>query len=180
MKGQQMNRGYVFEPQRKAAIGYCGLTSTEDGRTPHQADLTVHPAYTWLYPELLRQMARMAQRSLPEQSLILTSADYQPEREAYFESIGAKRGQHTLLLARSVWHKLRESRSRPLENWRQEMLQGLQPAKPLAGGRMFSGGTAGIPPVWGDRWDSLEPLDTLLGGRDEDMSSEDSEHRADS
>ena len=97
----------------------------------------------------------------------MTSADYQPEREAYLESIGAQRGQHTLLLARSVWHKLRESRTRPLDNWRQEMLQGLQPAKPLAGGRMFSGGSAGMPPVWGDRWDSWDSLDTLLGGRDE-------------
>ena len=175
MRGQQMSRGYVFEPQRKAAIGYGGLTSSQDGSVPHQADLTVHPAYTWLYPELLRQIARMA-RSLPDQSLTLTSADYQPEREAYFESIGAQRGQHTLLLARSVWHKLRESRSRPLENWRQEMLQGLQPAKPLAGGRMFWGGPMGPMglPNWGDRWDSLEPLDTLLGGQEGASSSPDS------
>ena len=172
VRGVQNNRGYVFEPQRKAAIGYCGLISSHDGEVPHQADLTVHPAYTWLYPELLRQMARIA-RSLPEQSLVLTSADYQPEREAYLESIGAQRSQHTLLLARSVWHKLRESRSRPLENWRQEMLQGLQPAKPLAGGgRMFWGGPAGLStPLgdWGDRGDrwELDSLDTLFGAQDD-------------
>ena len=171
LKGEQTSRGYVFEPQRKAAIGYCELTSSQDGRSPHRAALTVHPAYTWLYPELLRQLAQMAQ-AFPEQSLTLSSADYQPEREAYFESIGAQRGQHTLLLARSVWHKLRESR-RPLENWRQEMLQGLQPAKPLAGGRMFSGGAAGLPPGWGDRWEPLDSLDTLLGGQDTPLPSPD-------
>ncbi|MEM6503145.1 MAG: GNAT family N-acetyltransferase [Cyanobacteria bacterium P01_C01_bin.89] len=176
VRGLQSNRGYVFEPQRKAAIGYCGLTSSRDGEVPHQADLTVHPAYTWLYPELLRQMAHMA-RSLPEQSLILTSADYQPEREAYFESIGAQRGQHTLLLARSVWHKLRESRMRPLESWRQEVLQGLKPAKPLAGGgRMFWGGPAGLSSPWsdwGDRWD-WDQLDTLFGAQDEQPQNYDS------
>ncbi len=102
--------GYVFEPQRKAAIGYFQVQLSRDGRQPHVAELTVHPAYTWLYPELLSQMAHLAQEFGP-QSLRLASADYQPEREAYLEKIGAARVEHTLLMSRSVWHKLRESKS---------------------------------------------------------------------
>ncbi|VXD20796.1 conserved hypothetical protein [Planktothrix serta PCC 8927] len=102
--------GYVFEPQRKAAIGYFQVQLSRDGRQPHVAELTVHPAYTWLYPELLSQMAHLAQEFSP-QSLRLASADYQPEREAYLEKIGAARVEHTLLMSRSVWHKLRESKS---------------------------------------------------------------------
>lgn len=42
---------YVFEHQRKAAIGYFKLAIVKDGQQPHQADLMVHPAYTWLYPD---------------------------------------------------------------------------------------------------------------------------------
>lgn len=102
--------GYVFEPQRKAAIGYFQVQLSRDGCQPHVAELTVHPAYTWLYPELLSQMAHLAQEFGP-QSLRLASADYQPEREAYLEKIGAQRVEHTLLMSRSVWHKLRESKS---------------------------------------------------------------------
>ncbi|VXD19392.1 GNAT family N-acetyltransferase [Planktothrix paucivesiculata] len=102
--------GYVFEPQRKAAIGYFQVQLSRDGSQPHVAELTVHPAYTWLYPELLSQMAHLAQEFGP-QSLKLASADYQPEREAYLEKIGAARVEHTLLMSRSVWHKLRESKS---------------------------------------------------------------------
>lgn len=102
--------GYVFEPQRKAAIGYFQVQLSRDGRQPHVAELTVHPAYTWLYPELLSQMAHLAQEFGPA-SLKLASADYQPEREAYLEKIGAARVEHTLLMSRSVWHKLRESKS---------------------------------------------------------------------
>jgi ribosomal protein S18 acetylase RimI-like enzyme len=102
--------GYVFEPQRKAAIGYFQVQLSRNGRQPHVAELTVHPAYTWLYPELLSQMAHLAQEFSP-QSLRLASADYQPEREAYLEKIGAQRVEHTLLMSRSVWHKLRESKS---------------------------------------------------------------------
>ncbi len=81
--------GYVFEPQRKAAIGYFQVQLSRDGRQPHVAELTVHPAYTWLYPELLSQMAHLAQEFGPA-SLKLASADYQPEREAYLEKIGAR------------------------------------------------------------------------------------------
>lgn len=119
--------GYVFEPQRKAAIGYFKLNLCRDGSRPHQAKLTVHPAYTWLYPKLLSQMAQITQ-SLPPQSLELASADYQPEREEYLEKLGAQRVEHTLLMSRSVWHKLRETK--PLEGLQlSDVLQGLQPSR---------------------------------------------------
>lgn len=120
---------YVFEPQRKAAIGYFQVDLSRDGSQPHTAHLTVHPAYTWLYPELLSQMARTAQ-SLPTQSLKLASSDYQPEREEYLERIGATRMEHTLMMSRSVWHKLREAKPVSLEGLQlSEMLQGFQPAR---------------------------------------------------
>ena len=120
-------RGYVFEPQRKAAIGYYCLELCKDSSCPHRAQLTVHPAYTWLYPKLLVQMARIVQ-DFPLQSLELASADYQPEREEYLEKLGADRIEHTLLMSRSVWHKLRESK--PLEGlqW-SEVLKSLQPVR---------------------------------------------------
>jgi len=120
---------YVFEPQRKAAIGYFKLNLAGDTDShPHEADLTVHPAYTWLYPELLAQIARVAQQAGGDRPLRIASADYQPEREEYFEQIGAERDQHALLMSRSVWHKLREAR--PLEGLQlSDMLQGLQPAR---------------------------------------------------
>lgn len=127
--------GYVFEPQRKAAIGYFQVQLDRNGEVPHTATLTVHPAYTWLYPELLSQLARIAQ-DFPQQGLQLASSDYQAEREEYLERIGAKRIEHTLVMSRSVWHKLRESKFVSLEGiqWT-DMLQGLQPTrKPIPGG----------------------------------------------
>ncbi|MEH2023101.1 GNAT family N-acetyltransferase [Nostoc sp.] len=127
--------GYVFEPQRKAAIGYFQVQLDRKGEVPHAATLTVHPAYTWLYPELLSQLARIAQ-DFPQQGLQLASSDYQAEREEYLERIGAKRIEHTLVMSRSVWHKLRESKFVSLEGiqWT-DMLQGLQPTrKPIPGG----------------------------------------------
>jgi len=121
--------GYVFEPQRKAAIGYFSLQLCRDGSQPHKAQLTVHPAYTWLYPELLSKMARLAQE-VPSQPLHLASADYQPEREEYFEQLGAERVEHTLLMSRSVWHKVRETKPLSLEALQlSEMLQSLQPSR---------------------------------------------------
>jgi RimJ/RimL family protein N-acetyltransferase len=127
---------YVFETQRKAAIGYYRLSlnydsaiATESDRSPHRAELTVHPAYTWLYPELMAQLARSCQY-LPTQPLQLVSADYQPEREEYFQQIGAQRVKHSLLMSRSVWHKLREAKHLSLENLQiAEMLQSLQPSR---------------------------------------------------
>lgn len=134
MHRKEVVSGYVFEPQRKAAIGYFHLHLCRNGKHPHSAKLTVHPAYTWLYPELMAQMAR-ATKDLPPQTLELASADYQPEREEYLEQIGATRVQHTLMMSRSVWHKLRESKFAALEGLQlSEMLQGLQPArKPIPG-----------------------------------------------
>jgi predicted N-acetyltransferase YhbS len=127
---------YVFETQRKAAIGYYRLSLSNDHGVGdsvtsrhHQAELTVHPAYTWLYPELMAQLARSCQY-LPPQPLQLVSADYQPEREEYFQQIGAQRVKHTLLMSRSVWHKLREAKHLSLENLQiAEMLQSLQPSR---------------------------------------------------
>ncbi|NJO41284.1 MAG: GNAT family N-acetyltransferase [Cyanobacteria bacterium CRU_2_1] len=133
VKHTETASGYVFEPQRKAAIGYFQIELCRDGSQPHTAQLTVHPAYTWLYPELLAQMARVA-KDLPPQSLHLVSADYQPEREEYLEQIGAFRIEHTLMMSRSVWHKIRESRF-ALEGLQlSEVLQSFQPArKPVPG-----------------------------------------------
>jgi hypothetical protein len=132
---KQSFSNYVFETQRKAAIGYYRLSlnaerqSESDDLRPHQAELTVHPAYTWLYPELMAQLARSCQ-SLPSQPLQLVSADYQPEREEYFQQIGAVRVKHSLLMSRSVWHKLREAKHLSLENLQiAEMLQSLQPSR---------------------------------------------------
>jgi hypothetical protein len=124
--------GYIFEPQRKAAIGYFHLQLCRNGSQPHVAELTVHPAYTWLYPELLAQMARQT-KDVPPQSLRLASSDYQSEREEYLEQIGATRMQHTLMMSRSVWHKLRESKF-ALDGSLSEVLQGFQTQrKPIPG-----------------------------------------------
>jgi hypothetical protein len=72
---------------------------------------------------------------LPPQSLQLASADYQPEREEYLEQLGAERIEHTLLMSRSVWHKLREAK--PLEGLQlSDVLQGLQPARTPIPSRM--------------------------------------------
>jgi hypothetical protein len=67
----------------------------------------------------------------------VVSADYQPEREDYLEQVGAERMEHTLMLSRSVWHKVRESKTLSLETLQlTEMLQGLQPKQSPAPGRM--------------------------------------------
>jgi hypothetical protein len=130
--------GYVFEPQRKAAIAWFQLHLHRDPAHPHEAHLTVHPAYTWLYPELFAQIARITiTQDLSPQALHVISADYQPEREAYLERIGASRIAHTLLMSRSVWHKLRESKSLSLEGLQlPDVLQGLQPVRRPVPGRI--------------------------------------------
>ena len=142
LQQKQPVSNYVFEMQRKAAIGYYRLSlnhdplsgtdsgeSSPEQRQTHHAELTVHPAYTWLYPELMAQLARSCQH-LPLQPLQLVSADYQPEREEYFQQIGAVRVKHSLLMSRSVWHKLREAKHLSLENLQiAEMLQSLQPSR---------------------------------------------------
>jgi hypothetical protein len=81
-------------------------------------------------------MARLVQ-DFPVQSLQLASADYQPEREAYLEQCGAVRVEHSLLMSRSVWHKLRESKLVSLEGLQlSEMLQSFQPTRKPVPGRM--------------------------------------------
>lgn len=114
---------YVFEPQRKAAIGYFKLQLCKDATQPHLAELTVHPAYTWLYPKLLSGMANLIQ-SFPSQSLLLSSADYQGEREEFLEQIKAIREDHNILMSRSVWHKLKETKALDLSF--SEVLNGLK------------------------------------------------------
>jgi hypothetical protein len=128
--------GYVFEPQRQVAIGYFQLSLCRDGSQAHQAELTVHPAYTWLYPELMVQMARIA-ADVPAQSMQLVSADYHPEREEYLQGLGATPVAHSLMMSRSVWHKLREAKPASLENLQlSDMLPSLQPAQRPVPGRI--------------------------------------------
>lgn len=148
--------GYVFEPQRKAAIGYFQIRLCRDGSHSHTAQLTVNPAYTWLYPELMAQMARIAQ-DLPAQSLQLASPDYQPEREAYLEEIGATRIAHTLLMSRSVWHKVREAKSIAEGLQIAEMLQGLQPSRKPVPGRISMMKSVKTPPSDPKSTDSTDP-----------------------
>ncbi|ACK71501.1 GCN5-related N-acetyltransferase like protein [Gloeothece citriformis PCC 7424] len=121
---REISRGYVFEPQRKAAIGHFELTLSKTGNFPHKAKLTVHPAYTWLYPKLLIQMARISQK-YPSVPLELISADYQHERQEYLEKLEAQRVEHTLLMSRSVWHKLKEVKPEGIQL--SEVFQGLHP-----------------------------------------------------
>ncbi len=131
--------GYVYESQRKAAIASFALLlhrGREDQGVTHTLQLTVHPAYTWLYPEMITQVAQIVarHRSIGLDSLSLVSADYQPEREDYLEKLGAERIAQRLLMARSVWHKVREAK--PVLDGLQlsRVLTGLQPAqKPVPG-----------------------------------------------
>jgi len=122
-----ISQGYVFEPQRKEAIGYFKLEACEDGSFPHIGELTIHPGYEWLYPKLLAKMARLL-KGLPPQSLQVSSTDYQPNRQQYLEQLGATIVECNLLMSRSVWHKLKEPK--PLESlqW-SEVLKSLQPAR---------------------------------------------------
>ena len=129
--------GYVFEPQRKVAIAHFQVTLSRDGSQSHSAQLAVHPAYTWLYPEVMAQVARITSE-FPSQSLQILSADYHPEREAYLERVGAERIAHTLMMSRSVWHKLRETRSMPsLEGIPLgDVIPGFQPSRKPVPGRI--------------------------------------------
>ncbi|MGC9505378.1 N-acetyltransferase family protein [Baaleninema sp.] len=163
--------GYVFEPQRKAAIGYFQIELSHHGKSPHEATLTVHPAYTWLYPELLAQMARIVQQ-VPPQSLRVSSTDYQPEREEYLTSYGAEPIAHTLLMSRSVWHKLRETKQVSLEGLQlSDVLGGLQPSRKPVPGRMmwFHEWTEGMQP---DDRHHPERSNGERGGKDGESSSD--------
>jgi ribosomal protein S18 acetylase RimI-like enzyme len=138
--------GYVYEPQRKAAIGYFSLV-LQTAKSPHHCQLTVHPAYTWLYKELIAQMARILDQEQINQEknnkeqkeyagVLVSSADYQPEREAYLEQIQAVRKRHSMLMARSVWHKVRETKPALDALQLSRMLTGLQPARKPVPGRI--------------------------------------------
>lgn len=123
-------QAYLYEPERKAAIGYFNLKLSRTGSQPHVGQLMVHPAYTEYYPELMVEMARQTQ-AYPAQSLALASTDYQPEREEFLLKLGADDKERTLVMSRSVWHKLRETRV-SLENLRiQNVLRNLQVNQPL-------------------------------------------------
>lgn len=127
---------YVFEPQRKAAIGRFELTACRDSHQCHFAELTVHPAYTWLYPEIISHMACIL-KGYPSAPLRITSRDYQAEREDYLTQIQANPVNRTLMLSRSVWHKVREAKPAALEGLQlPEVLAGLQPAGKPVPGRM--------------------------------------------
>ncbi|MEO0540451.1 MAG: GNAT family N-acetyltransferase, partial [Cyanobacteria bacterium P01_A01_bin.105] len=145
MRKTELVSAYVFEPQRKAAIGYFKLRLSRGTDQPHVAKLTVHPAYTWLYPELMAQMAQVIQ-SFPERPLRLSSLDYQPEREAYLNRIEATEVEHTVMMSRSVWHKVRESKAVTLEGLHlPDVLQGLQPTgKPIPGRFSWQGPINGL------------------------------------
>jgi ribosomal protein S18 acetylase RimI-like enzyme len=121
----------VYEPERKTAIGYFNLKLDRTGQQPHVAKLTVHPAYTWLYPELMAKMAQLTQAH-PPQSLALASTDYQPEREEFLLKLGAQDVERTLLMSRSVWHKIRESRFFSWDSaYLNAVLRGLQVKQPV-------------------------------------------------
>jgi hypothetical protein len=157
--------GYVFEPQRKAAIGRFEVTASRDSRRPHEAELTVHPAYTWLYPELLSHMARLLQ-GYPPLPLRITSRDYQPEREDYLTKIQAEPVERTLMLSRSVWHKVREAKPMTLEGLQlPEVLSGLQPVGKPIPGRMSWHTSLSEGPYW--------PPETSQPGRRHERSSSD-------
>lgn len=147
---------YVFEPQRKTAIGHFELKICRDGSAAHSAKLTVHPAYTWLYPELMAQMAGVVQK-FPNQPLQIMSLDYQTEREEYLRQIGAHEIENTLMMSRSVWHKVRESKAGALEGLKLPSgLAGLQPTgTPLPGRFSWHGPAIDNPASDGLSWDGL-------------------------
>ena len=148
---------YVFEPQRKTAIGYFEIKLCRDRSKPHAAKMTVHPAYTWLYPEMMAQMAGVVQK-FPSQPMNIMSLDYQTEREEYLKQIGALEIEHTLIMSRSVWHKVREAKSASaLEGLKLPGgLPGLQPTgTPLPGRFSWHGLALDSPSHDGLAWDGL-------------------------
>jgi ribosomal protein S18 acetylase RimI-like enzyme len=121
---------YVYEPQRRAAIGAFDLKISKQGLEPHRLTLWIHPAYTWLYRELLVHISKILSH-YPPQSLELFAGDYQAERQSILESLEGEITHTKLLMSRSVWHKVREFRN-PLENLSLDMLPAWRPlTKPL-------------------------------------------------
>jgi hypothetical protein len=141
-QGQKQRSGYVFEPQRKVAIGQFQLELAQTQAECHIAQLTVHPAYTWLYPKLFAHIASLAQAD-PPRPLRVVSADYQPEREKLLAKIGAEPVEQTLLMSRSLWHRLREIKPTTLEGL--SLVKGLprlHPSREPMPGRMV------LPRAW--------------------------------
>ncbi len=170
---------YVFEPQRKTAIGFFEIKLCRNGSAAHTARLTVHPAYTWLYPELMAQMAGIVQK-FPNQPLQIMSLDYQTEREDYLRQIGALEIEHTLMMSRSVWHKVRESKAGALEGLKLPSgLSGLQPTgTPLPGQFSSHDGLSWDRLAWDRFW--LENMSKLsLEGRGSENKSKDCDPAAD-
>jgi ribosomal protein S18 acetylase RimI-like enzyme len=121
---------YVYEPQRRAAIGAFDLKISKQGLEPHRLSLWVHPAYTWLYRDLLIHISKILSH-YPPQSLELSAGDYQAERQNLLKSLEAEITDTNLLMSRSVWHKVREFRN-PLESLSLDMLPTWRPlTKPL-------------------------------------------------
>lgn len=135
-RGVETVQAYITDPQRKVAIGTYEAQFCRDGSQPHWVNLTTHPGYSWLYENLVGHLAQLV-RAYPPQALQLTSADYQPDREVYLERIGAKRIEQTVLMSRSVWHKLRDPRVVSLESLSLAgMLPRLQPGQETIPGRV--------------------------------------------
>jgi nicotinamide mononucleotide adenylyltransferase len=184
--------GYVYETQRKAAIGYFSLLlqTRHHDRYSHRCHMTIHPAYTWLYPEVISQVSKVIeqhqkviqakqvskqlnakdsnQTSDSSNGFTVSSTDYQPEREAYLEEIQAERVNHGLLMGRSVWHKVRESRLSLESLQLSKVLAGLQPAQ-----RPIPGRIENFPPhpianqsEIDQYLDQICSLDTKLGSSD--------------
>jgi hypothetical protein len=130
-------------------------------------------------PELMAQMAGVVQK-FPNQPMHIMSLDYQTEREEYLKQIGALEIEHTLMMSRSVWHKVRESKVGALEGLKLPGgLPGLQPTgTPLPGRFSWDGPALDSPSRDGLSWDvlawdrfSLENMTKLsLEGRTGDVS----------
>jgi GNAT superfamily N-acetyltransferase len=124
-------RQYVYEFQRQVAIGSLDLWVSKNGLQPHRAHLVAHSGYTWLYPLLAAQVARILQ-NYPPQDLHLVSADYEAKFEEFLEqNLAAEVLERKLLMSRSVWHKVPEVRKLLESLQLPEMLPGFSLGKPL-------------------------------------------------
>jgi ribosomal protein S18 acetylase RimI-like enzyme len=173
LRSTQEISGYVYETQRKAAIGFFALL-LQPNYCP-RCQLTIHPAYTWLYPEVISQVSKVIEHhQKTDQSkeadsatgFMVSSTDYQPEREAYLEQIQAERVNHGLLMGRSVWHKVRESRLSLEALQLSRVLAGLQPAQRPIPGRIDTFPPQPMSnqyPELDQYFDQFSSLDTKLG-----------------
>jgi len=141
---QKRLQRYLFEPQRKAAIGYFQTQFCTNGIQPHGTNLTVHPGYTQYYGLLLAQIAKLAQQ-FPPQHLLLASADFQSGLGEVLKELGAEEVARGLLMSRAVWHKLREPKTATLERLQLSgVLPRLQPGQDPTPSRMMGPQRPGI------------------------------------